>query len=167
MGDRVTEAGTLWLDYPSVGGPSPNVDVAAEPESAEYFYRHSLWSEGGIGWPWVCYSGAMGLSRIEVHSLGQGVYTVRLYFAEPEVSEPGRRVFSVSLQGKEVLGALDVAKESGGAMRCLVKEFTQVEVVDGLRVDLTAEAGSTVLSGVEIVRDGLPLDSIEEQTPAR
>ena len=23
-GDRMTEAGTLWLDYPVVGGPSPS-----------------------------------------------------------------------------------------------------------------------------------------------
>ena len=28
-GDRVTPAGTLWVDYPSVGGPSPQIEVAS------------------------------------------------------------------------------------------------------------------------------------------
>ena len=42
-GDRMTRAGTLWLDYPSVGGPSPVIDVAETPASVKYRYRHSMW----------------------------------------------------------------------------------------------------------------------------
>ena len=128
-GDRITDAGTLWLDYPSVGGPSPTVSVETQPD-ATTFYRHSLWIEGGHGWPWVCASGATGLSQLTVNGLRQGTYTVRLYFVEHEFSEPGRRVFDLSLQDKKVLDSLDVFDETGGKMRCLVKEFPRIEITD-------------------------------------
>ncbi len=157
-GDRMTEAGTLWVDYPSVGGPSPAVPVEMAPAAPVCFYHHSLWIEGGHGWPWVCASGALGLSQFTVKGLRQGVFTVRLYFVEPESGEPGQRVFDVLLQGKEVVGALDVARETGGKMRCLVKKFDMVDITDSLEVNLAAQTGQSVLCGIEIVRDGLGLD---------
>jgi len=65
-GDRVADDGTLWLDWPSVGGPSPAVPVQVQPDSAEPFYRHALWSEGGQGWPWVSGSGIKGLTSLRI-----------------------------------------------------------------------------------------------------
>ena len=34
-GDRKTDDGTLWLDWPSVGGPSPEISVRTEGDVAE------------------------------------------------------------------------------------------------------------------------------------
>lgn len=65
-GDRVAHDGTLWLDWPSVGGPSPTVPVQIQPENAEPFYRHALWNEGGQGWPWVSGSGIKGLKSLRI-----------------------------------------------------------------------------------------------------
>ena len=65
-GDRMTESGTLWLDYPSVGGPSPEVSIAVGPERREYYYHHSLWTEGGDAMPWVTASGVEGAENISV-----------------------------------------------------------------------------------------------------
>jgi len=159
-GDRMTEAGTLWLDSPSVGGPSPEVSITTQPETPKYFYHHSLWIKGGTGWPWVCASGAEGISGLRVDGLKQGTYTVRLFFVELKHSQPGQRVFDILLQGKEVLESLDVAKETDGLMQCLVKEFKDIRVDDRLEVDLKARTGQTILCGIEIVRDSLPLDSL-------
>jgi len=159
-GDRVTDAGTLWLDSPSVGGPSPDVSIETLPETPEYFYRHSLWIEGGRGWPWVGASGAIGLSQIQVNGLKQGVYNVRLYFAEPSLEEPGRRVFGVRLQGETAIEAFDVFREAGGKMKCCVREFDQIEITDSLNIELVAQQGETVLCGIEIVLHGLELDPI-------
>ena len=159
-GDRMTEAGTLWLDHPSVGGPSPAVKIETTPASPATFYHHSLWMEDGQGWPWVGASGMVGLSQIKVNGLREGSYTVRLYFVEAEHDAPGARVFDVSLQGNKVLEGLDVLQEAGGKMRSLVKEFSQIKITDHLTVDLAAQAGETVLCGIEIVRDGLSLDAI-------
>ncbi|MFA6561718.1 MAG: PQQ-binding-like beta-propeller repeat protein [Verrucomicrobiia bacterium] len=70
-GDRMTRDGTLWLDWPSVGGPSPDVRVRVTPETAEPFYRHALWMKGGEGWPWVFASGIKGARKIEIETVAR------------------------------------------------------------------------------------------------
>jgi len=166
-GDRRTDDGTLWLAYPAVGGPSPKVDVRTEPAAPEYFYRHSVWIEGGEGWPWVGASGGKGLQRVTVNGLKPGSYTVRLVFTEPDATAKlGGRKFGVRLQGQSVAESLDVLAEAGGAMRVLTKQVSKVTVTDGtLTVQLDAQAGATLLNGLELIRAGLPLDPLPN--PAR
>ncbi|MCP4784924.1 MAG: PQQ-binding-like beta-propeller repeat protein [Fuerstiella sp.] len=101
-GDRMTRNGTLWLDYPSVGGPSPDVDIEATA-SATYRYRHSVWMQRQESYPWVSASMAEGLKRFVIRDLRPGSYRVRLHFAEPV--GPGRpgpkhRLLDIKLQGK-------------------------------------------------------------------
>lgn len=156
-GDRRADDGTLWLDYPSVGGESPNVDVTVEPAEPRYYRHHSL-RISGEGPAWVAGSGAEGLRRMAI-TLDKGgknpaPYTVRLYFAEPAGAEKGARLFDVSLQGRVVLSALDVAGEAGGAMRTLVKEFTGIAVADVLDITLEPKGRmETLLCGVEMIRE--------------
>ena len=70
-GDRMAEDGTLWLDWPSVGGPSPDVRVRVVPETVEPFYRHSLRMQGGTGWPWVFASGIQGVRSIQLETVAR------------------------------------------------------------------------------------------------
>ncbi len=67
-GDRMTRDGTLWLDWPSVGGPSPDVRVQVTPGDAQPFYRHALWMKGGEGWPWVFASGIRGVRSVRIET---------------------------------------------------------------------------------------------------
>jgi hypothetical protein len=166
-GDRRTDDGTLWLAYPAVGGPSPKVGVRTEPAAPEYFYRHSVWIEGGTGWPWVGASGVKGLQRVTVNGLKPGSYTVRLVFTEPDAATKlGGRKFAVRLQGQSVAEGLDVLAEAGGPMRVVTKQVSKVAVTDGtLTVQLDAQSGVTLLNGLEIVRAGLPMDPLPN--PAR
>ncbi len=159
-GDRMTNAGTLWLDVPSVGGPSPAVSVTLEPESAKLFYQHSLRIEGGQGWPWVVASGATGLSAITVQGLQPGEFFVRLYFAEPTSINVGGRVFGVSLQGKPVLEAFDIAASAGGPLRGVVREFRSAASDGQLRVEFQATAGEPLLCGLELIAVGLPAGEV-------
>ncbi len=78
-------------------------------------------------------------------------YTVRLYFAEPGDAKPGARVFSVSLQGEEVLKNLDVVKAADGMMRGIVKEFREITIGRTLELTLTATSGVSIVSGIELV----------------
>lgn len=159
-GDRVA-GGTLWLDVPSVGGPSPEIEIETQPESPDVFYRHSLWIEGGRGWPWVAASGARGLSSVTLEGLTPGRFTVRLYFAEPDHARSGERRFAVSLQGQPpVLEGFDIAREAGGRMRGIVREFREVISEGTLTVKLSATNGRPILCGLEIVADGLPMAEI-------
>jgi hypothetical protein len=160
-GDRMTESGTLWLDYPSVGGPSPEVSIGVAPKDSTPYYRHSLWIEGGAGMPWVAASGVEGAESISIGLVPaqyEGAdandvspYTVRLYFAELEDVKPGERVFSVSLQGEEVLTDLDVVKAAGGKMRGIMKEFRGVKIGRTLELSLTSKSGAAIISGIEVM----------------
>jgi hypothetical protein len=156
-GDRAVADGTLWLEFPARGGPSPALEIAAEPEVFSTFYRHSLWLRGGRGWPWVAASGAIGLRRLAIGGLAPGRFTMRLYFLEPEARQPGERVFDLAIQGGDALTALDVAAEAGGTMRALVRELDGVDVAASgvCEIRLTPRRGETVLSGVELIQEGL------------
>jgi outer membrane protein assembly factor BamB len=157
-GDRRAPDGTFWLDYPSVGGPSPDLPVQIEPTSPEWFYRHSARIRGGP-LPWVTASGAEGLTslKLTLRSAAKGagspptarLYTVRLFFAENTAAAPGARVFAVALQGKTVIEALDLAHEVGRDLG-LVKEFHGVEADTTLTVSLVPKTGKTLLCGIEL-----------------
>jgi hypothetical protein len=148
-GDRLAE-GTLWLDVPSAGGPSPAIDVKIEPANVEYFYRHSLWVKGGNGWPWVAASGVRGLSKVSIGSLKKSDYIVRLTFC---AVEPGHKdsAFDVALQGRQVCKALNAFAEAGGVMHSLVREFKGISSSGRIEVKLTPIKGRTLLSGIELI----------------
>ena len=160
-GDRRTEDGTLWLDVPSVGGPSPRLDLRFEPaalgaEGRGVVYRHSLRMMGGEGWPWVAGSGVEGIDSLTLRGLQPGPrYTVRLTFSEPDDDASKRRVQSVSVQGRPLAQNLDIRDRAGGPFRGLVLEANDVGVGDdgALVVSLTAREGTTILCGVEIIRE--------------
>jgi outer membrane protein assembly factor BamB len=156
-GDRKADDGTLWLDYPHVGGQSPTVPVSVTG-TIEWFRRHASQVAGGSSW--VGASGGKGITSATV-TLGvdgdpERAYTVRLHFAEPAGLTAGQRVFHVALQGQEVLHDFDIAREAGGPNRGLVKELKGIRVKKELTVTLTpASAGKEpVLCGVEVHAEG-------------
>lgn len=157
-GDRKSEDGTLWLEYPSIGGTSPNVQVATKPATPEPFRRHASAVTGPYNW--VTSSGVKNINEVTI-TLGKmespQKYTVKLYFAEPENMGEGKRVFNVSVQGKQVLEDFDVAKEAGGSMRSVLKEFNGVSANGQLVVRLTPTAQATVrspiLCGIELIAE--------------
>ncbi len=155
-GDRRDPSGTLWLDYPSRGGPSPDVPVKVSPDGVEWFCRHSSRIKGP-GLAWVAASGAKGIESISVTlaagAKDQAAYTVRLHFAEPDDVQAGQRIFSVSIQGREVLKDFDVVKEAGAVNRAVVKEFRDITIGQELNITLApspdAKVKQTVLCGIE------------------
>jgi hypothetical protein len=68
-GDRRADDGTLWIELPVVSGPSPDVDVEVEPETALPFQAHSS-RLGGAGHAWVNASGLEGLRLMRVRLRG-------------------------------------------------------------------------------------------------
>ncbi|WP_298869388.1 malectin domain-containing carbohydrate-binding protein [uncultured Gimesia sp.] len=153
-GDRQAENGTLWLDYPNVGGSSPVVSVKLSGKDLRYFHKHSAFVQEG-DMKWVAASGVEGATSLEVIlssvSTIQRNYTVRLYFLEPDDQRPGQRVFDVLLQGKPMLKELDVVKEAAGSNRAIVREFKGVQASNSLKIDLNSITGRTLLSGIEIM----------------
>ncbi len=156
-GDRRDESGTLWLEYPEVGGPSPQINVKIEPSEVDWFRRHSslVTSER---FDWVSASGGQGIRTLslKLDNKSPRKYTVRLHFAEPDVVKAGDRVFSVALQGKAVLNDLDVTAAAGGPNQGMVREFSRIEIGQELRVEFKASSNSKLpplLCGLELVAE--------------
>jgi hypothetical protein len=158
-GDRRDDSGTLWLEFPAVGGPGPKTDIAVEPAEVEWFRSHSS-LVAGDGFDWVAASGGQGIRSlvVKVGNDKPRPYTVRLHFAEPESRQPGERRFSIALQGRTVLEGLDVVKEASGPNRGLIREFRGIEIGGELRIELTPASNrqATLLSGVELIAESPP-----------
>ena len=154
-GDRKTEDGTLWLDYPNIGGPSPELSLTTEPanEELDFFYHHStrLKTEAGAGvWPWVAASGVRGLRALRINGLLPGSYRVNLVFL---AAGDGGKPFDVSLQDEPLLKGFDVSQRADGTLSGIGKTAKAVEVgADG--VFELAFRGASTLSGVELIRSG-------------
>lgn len=157
-GDRRVDQGTLWLEYPIIGGPSPKIPMQVEPAEARWFQHHSSRMQEGES-KWIVASGVEGARRI-ILSLADGTqgalkYTVRLYFAEPEQVQAGERVFNVSLQGKQVMDQFDIIREAGEFRKGIVKQFNDVSVEKDLVIEMQpSKASSTkepILCGIEVV----------------
>ena len=160
-GSRRAENGTVWQEFPAVGGPTPRVNVTTVPARPDYFRRHSAEVEGDVP-HWIAASGARNLRTLTValapDASKERRYTVRLYFCEPDNVEDGQRLFNVAVQGKPFLTDFDVRAEAGGPLRGVMKELTGVKVRKDLTIALTPGASATlkvpVLSGVEVIAEG-------------
>jgi outer membrane protein assembly factor BamB len=164
-GDRRDGDGTLWRATPQLANLnlSERPLVATAPATAKRFVHHTTRIQGGEGLPWVVASGLVGIRSAKVPLVGlhpRKPITLRLVFVEPEDATPGKRVFSVAVDGKEVLADLDVAKEAGGPWRGLVKEVHDVKYPAGtksagssLELTFTPKAGEPVLCGIELRQD--------------
>ncbi|MBA7689807.1 hypothetical protein ES703_98318 [subsurface metagenome] len=63
-GNRYAENGTLWLEFPSIGGPSPDIPVRAKYEDPRWFRHHSSRVKGKYNW--ITASGVIGLREVSI-----------------------------------------------------------------------------------------------------
>lgn len=84
-----------------------------------------------------------------------GSYKVRLLFAENLMKDPGKRVFDVLLNGKNVLKDFDILKEAG-FNRGIERTFKDItpDVQGNIRVHFVAKVDHAKVSALEIVRTG-------------
>jgi len=156
-GDRRALDGTLWLEYPLAGGPSPAVEVKLEPADARVFRAHAS-SVAPAERDWVAASGVDGIRVLEVRVapaaalLASRRYRVRLVFCEPSDVAPGERVFDVLAGDRIVVDGVDPVLDAGGARRVVEREF-DADVAGVLRLELRPRSTSrlgAVISGVEL-----------------
>ena len=159
-GDRMAENGTLWLEFPAVGGPSPEIPVTmAYPEEIKTITHNTLRIKKGSH-PWVDASGLEGVTDLEIQLSAEiqaeMTYSVTLYFAElDDKVSPGERIFDVSVQGNLVRNNLDIVRETGEAMTEIAVRVPMVNVRDSvLRISLKPHTGSrkAILNGIHVER---------------
>jgi outer membrane protein assembly factor BamB len=160
-GSRRADNGTLWQEYPAVGGPTPRIAVASVPARLDTYRRHSAEVEGDVP-HWIAASGARNLRSLTIplalDASKERRFTVRLYFSEPDAVEVGQRLIDVSVQGQTFLTDFDVCQEAGGRLRGIVKEMSGIKVRKDLTITLAPSPSSSlkapVLSGVEVIAEG-------------
>ena len=151
----------LWLEYPMVGGPAPEVPLAVSTHGdIQPYRRHSaVVQDGDDSYRWVAASGIRNMDTVRIDGLFNGPgsrYTVRLHFGETDDIEPGERIFDIYLQGERVAEALDIAREVG-VRRGLAKTFSGLQLGDALELELKSSNGSAhtpALSGLEVLLEG-------------
>jgi outer membrane protein assembly factor BamB len=154
-GDKRDEDGVLWLDYPSVGGRSPDLPLEIKGTPLRYHRQHAL-TIRAAGHAWVQASGVEGVTSLKL-TLSQDAnatsrrHTVRLYFCEPKELVRGRRVFDVAMQGQTVLTGFDIAASAKQGHWGVVREFNDVAIKDQLEITFHSLTGTPVISGIEIL----------------
>ena len=118
-GDRKADDGTLWLEYPSVGGVSPALNV--QDRARQPAVVPPAFLAGQRQGNWVAASGAKGSDQRH-REPGQAIpgrpqrkFTVRLHFMEPDGLRPGQRVFDVALQARQVVRTWTSSRTGGSA----------------------------------------------------
>lgn len=173
-GDRRDDAGNLWLSYPR---PSARMQVPLEmtlvvdPKCGWFRREADAIPVSGTQTPWLYATGVAGITRLTMPLLEAGSepmsYSVRLHFADLANTRPGQRVFDVRLQGRTVLEALDLARETGGVTRAVVKQFDSVPVRNALEIEFVPRTPvddprtAPLLNAIEL--KGSPLPEMQVQ----
>ncbi len=137
-GDRVDEK-TLWLDYPSVGGKSPNLPIKTKGD-LQIFRAHGYESARQEK-SWILNSGVTGLKEFEIEldkSDRSKNYSVTLFLKKQDGKTTPQAVY---VQDKKI---------SAKASEIVIKN---VKVKKDLKVRLESPNGTTFIKGLKIVKE--------------
>jgi len=160
-GDRTSDNNVLWVEYPFVGGASPEISVKID--TVNYFtIRKEPISVSSESTPWISASAVGGIRSLEIKLSKEKEtpvtsYKVNLYFSELEEKRAGERVFDVSIQGNKVLENFDIVLHAGKTNKEIVKSFSGIEAGNTLKIEMDPKMGNTILSGIELVEESVPV----------
>jgi hypothetical protein len=83
--------------------------------------------------------------------VADGTYTVRLKFAEIWYTQPGQRIFDISINGASVLRHFDIVAAAGGPNRALDREFRVPTVDHRIVIQLKPVVSNPKISAIELV----------------
>ncbi len=161
-GDRLDDDDLLWIDFPSVGGGSPNVPVRIEGK-AEYVASHSLRVPPAETPSWIRCSGIRGATSIRItldlKKKKSKRYDVELIVCrrpthkrQNETNDKTAEAATIELSG--VSKRVDLSELS---MRGRTIRFENVEVSESLTIKInesparnTSKESAMILCGVKI-----------------
>jgi outer membrane protein assembly factor BamB len=111
-GDRRSASGTLWLDTPSVGGESPDLQVTIEPKNVSSIRVHPA-ERADKELPWVYASAIEGVRRITINTdRFQGDILLRFFFADLREPPVEARQLAFSVKSGDTVTAVNVDSTS-------------------------------------------------------
>jgi hypothetical protein len=154
VGDRMSKNGILWLEYPTIGGPSPEINIQVTPSPTESFRFNSSKIESNE-LKWVAASGIKNVRKVKISLSPKKEdspvpkvkkYTIRLIFTNVENSSESP--FSIKIQDNCVRKNVNILKESGGEMRAVIYTFKNIKVKKDLDIEFSPAALN--LAGIEL-----------------
>ena len=110
-------------------------------------------------------SARVGDFNYEIPVPENGIYIVRLYFAEItfEEGDLGKRIFNVNIEnGQQELINFDIIADVG-ARQALVKSFTGIHINDGkISISVEKVVGNALLSGIELIYESDAVTQISD-----
>ncbi len=93
-------------------------------------------------------------------------YGVRLDFAESFFTKPGQRVFSVTINGSQVLSNFDIFAAAGGLNVAVAKDFSaSADATGKIVIALRATVNNASIAGIELSQAGAPPPPQPTPTP--
>ncbi len=126
-GDRRANNGTLWMEFPSVGGPSPNIDLSVDGD-IEYFRHHASRIDGEQ--PWVAASGISGAHNIVLHLAPKSDGQAGL---EVAIKDDGDDAEEAS-NGNVSLGSSDLELVEDSSVQTVGLRFQDVPIPQGAKI---------------------------------
>ena len=137
-GDRVADNGTLWLEYPIVGGPSPDIPINFASATPEFYCHHSSRIKAG-DMKWITASGAENFSNASIkltNSEELSYYSSGSILLKLKILNRETGFLILLSQGEEVLKNFDILKEAGSPYHSIGKEFKGIKVNGDLHINL-------------------------------
>ena len=127
-GDRRTQGGVLWLEYPPVAGPSPLLSVTLN-DDAELFQHHSS-SVRRHDEPWVLSSGAENVRQVSVRLTLKRELSLRDGLAVDHADDDAEE----QENGDVSLGSSDLELVEDGENQLVGLRFNEVNLARGAEI---------------------------------
>lgn len=128
-GDRRSDEGTMWLDYPSVGGRSPGFEVEVVGDDVEYFRQHAS-AISGSDLPWIAASGVQNAEAIIIRP--------KIASEENPDTDPGTYIAEgksntaeESVKGKVTISSSDLEMTQESSTQTIGIRFEKVDLKPG------------------------------------
>jgi fibronectin type 3 domain-containing protein len=141
-------SGRVWsadtgLFSPSAPNENPNsLTIANTTSDLQTLYRSYRGNVGSANPRLITYS---------IPGLASGNYRVKLHFAERYWTQSGKRLFSITAEGRAVAADLDLYAAAGGQNSAVTLTIPNLSVTDGsLTLALQALSDYSSLAGIEV-----------------
>jgi outer membrane protein assembly factor BamB len=132
-GDRRAVDGTLWLDFPAVGGASPPLSIKVEGEGHD-FYRRNTQAVSGEGPNWIAASGTRNMTSITLDLFPKAAAPAQAGLA---ISD-GKDDAEESSRGKMNLGSSDLELVEDKGVQRIGLRFRKVDIPQGAEIEKAA-----------------------------
>ena len=135
-GDRVDETGSLWIDYPSVGGDK--IDLPLKVSYDKTFSSFSSW--GNKKKSWIYSSGLKGIKSIELEN-NYSEAELTFYFQNPSKDTIQ---FNVLIDGKVFLSKFEATPGQ------LISKIVKLKTKGKIKIEFKDLKGKAFLNGLHV-----------------